>query len=216
VNGACPGGGWVDHRRWYERSWLAWALGGLMLLVAGLDLAFPAVAVLPSLVVLVMAAALLVGPRATAWLAVFATVLMVVGGAIHDDYAIANGWLDFAGVFVAGVIAVLLSLELDSQRERLVEREAQYRLLAENASDIVARVGLDGTLEWVSPSVRSVLGHEPESMVGTHPWDLIHPDDRAAAAANLADAALPGHRPVPLATRFRRADGTYVWLSASG
>ena len=205
----------MDHRRWHEGPWFAWALGGLMLLVAGLDLAFPSVAVLPALVVLVMAAALLVSWRATAWLAGLALVLMLIGGLAHGDYAGANGWINLVAIIVAGVIAVLLSLRLESQRGQVLEREAQYRLLAENASDIVARVALDGTLEWISPSVKSVLGHGPESLIGTHPWDLVHPDDRVAAAASLADAASPGHQPVPLVTRVLKSDGSYVWLSAS-
>ena len=204
----------MHQHRWYEGSWVAWAIGVLMLAVTALDLAFPLVAVLPALVVLVMVAALAVGPRATACLAGLAMVLMLVGALLHDDFATPNGWIELIGVIVAGAIAILLSLELASQRSRILERESQYRLLAENASDIVVRVALDGTLEWISPSVRTVLGYEPEALIGTHPWDLIHPDDQPAAANSLANAAQPGHIPAPLVTRFQRTDGSYVWLSA--
>ena len=206
----------MNHRRWYESAWVAWAIAGLMLLMAALDLAFPKVAVLPALVVLVMVSALLIGPRGTAWLAVLAVVLTVVGGLLHDDFAEVSGWIELVGILVAGLVAMVLSRELAAQRARILEREAQYRLLAENASDIVVLVGSDGTLEWISPSVRTVLGHEPGELVGTHPWDLIHPEDRAAAAESLAEAGRPGRDPEVLATRFRNSRGEYVWLSAKG
>ena len=39
------------------------------------------------------------------------------------------------------------------EHDDVVASEALFRLLAENASDIVARLNIDGTIEWVSPSV---------------------------------------------------------------
>lgn len=47
--------------------------------------------------------------------------------------------------------------------EALQER---YRLLAENASDLVFHRGLDGTLTWVSPSVTQMLGYTQEELLG--------------------------------------------------
>jgi diguanylate cyclase (GGDEF)-like protein/PAS domain S-box-containing protein len=94
--------------------------------------------------------------------------------------------------------------------------EDNYRLLAENASDIVLLVRTDGTLEWVSPSVGRTLGWDPENLLGTQPWELIHPDDQGPAIEALAVASEEGVVLPPIEVRVKRMDGTYQWMSALG
>lgn len=97
---------------------------------------------------------------------------------------------------------------------KAVGTEERYRLLAENASDIVCLVGIDGTLEWISPSVTRVLGWDPDALMGTQPWELVHPDDRAEALTALLQAETIG-RDLPDATlRFLTPGGDYRWLAA--
>ena len=60
----------------------------------------------------------------------------------------------------------------------LAEREALYRLLAENTSDIISRVAFDGTRSYVSPACRALLGYEPEELAGQHFFDDFHCDHR--------------------------------------
>ena len=94
----------------------------------------------------------------------------------------------------------------------LAEAEDQYRLLAENASDIVWRIDADSVIRWVSPSVHYVLGWPPEHLLGALPRDLTHPDDLPALAEHW-DAAAAGE-PIPsFETRVRTADGGYRWMS---
>jgi PAS domain S-box-containing protein len=54
------------------------------------------------------------------------------------------------------------------QTRELAEREALYRLLAENSSDIISRVSFDGKRSYVSPACWSVLGYKPEELAGRH------------------------------------------------
>jgi PAS domain S-box-containing protein/diguanylate cyclase (GGDEF)-like protein len=146
-----------------------------------------------------------------------ALVLLLAGlGALMLAAGVAPFLVMLLGLFVLGTAAILLAIGIKGQRDRILARESQYRLLAENASDVVVLVSLDGTLEWISPSVTRLLGYQPEGLVGTHPWDLVHPDDRSAAAESLAAAATPGAVPMPLASRFRKSDGSYMWLAAVG
>jgi diguanylate cyclase (GGDEF)-like protein/PAS domain S-box-containing protein len=49
---------------------------------------------------------------------------------------------------------------------QLAQSEEHYRLLSLNAYDTVIRVNDAGIMTWVSPSIRSILGHEPEDLVG--------------------------------------------------
>lgn len=87
-----------------------------------------------------------------------------------------------------GVVVGRVSAWQDIDAERgvrlaLEASEEQYRLLAENASDFVVYADLDGSLRWVSPSVRRILGWEPDALVGRAAVTLVHPDDLPTVAA---------------------------------
>ena len=71
--------------------------------------------------------------------------------------------------------------ELVASKAKLSESEAGYRLLAEYGSDMVARLGPDGTWQYVSPAAVQVLGRDPAAMLGCDPVEIVHPDDRAEA-----------------------------------
>lgn len=93
--------------------------------------------------------------------------------------------------------------------------DQHYRLLVENASDIVYEVGADGFVLWASPSVSRVMGWEPEDIIGRRPWDLVHPDDVPVAVASMSrvNATSADTR---LEIRLRDRTGRYHWMSAAG
>lgn len=101
-------------------------------------------------------------------------------------------------------------LEAEAQ---LGEVERRYRLLAENASDVVWERRADGAIVWASPSVEAVLGWKPAELIGTFPADVVHPDDLPrvnASMAGIVTNAAPLHA---LEGRFRTVDGRYLWMS---
>lgn len=102
-----------------------------------------------------------------------------------------------------------------SAHQALVESEERYRLLAVNATDLVFRTLPDGTITYVSPSVRTILGHPPRDLVGTGAWGMVHPDDLQAALQSL-ERTVAGERTVDERFRFRAQsdDGAYRWLEA--
>ena len=109
---------------------------------------------------------------------------------------------------------VLHGAARDVTREHeLVER---YRLLAENSSDIVTCINSQGQLEWVSASVEHILGWKVEELVVTLPWDILHPDDHAAAAEALTAAVDNPLERVSINLRIKSADGGWRWMSAVG
>jgi PAS domain S-box-containing protein len=59
----------------------------------------------------------------------------------------------------------------------LAEREAHFRRLIENASDMVLICDATGAITYVGPSVERLLGSTPEEMLGMRPQDNMHPDD---------------------------------------
>jgi diguanylate cyclase (GGDEF)-like protein/PAS domain S-box-containing protein len=148
---------------------------------------------------------------------------------VHDRkrYVRLDGSVFWADVSVSRVrdengepafnVAQILDItQVVAAQDALAASEERYRLLAENASDVVTLVNTDGTLEWVSPSVQTLIGWEPDEIIGTRPWDLVHPDDVAPAAQSMASAADPSTEPEKLTLRLKRPDGSYVWVSAAG
>lgn len=62
--------------------------------------------------------------------------------------------------------------------QQLLENEKQYRIIAENSSDIIAQYTLKGICEYVSPSVTRRLGYKVEEILGKSLIYFTHPDDR--------------------------------------
>ncbi len=99
-------------------------------------------------------------------------------------------------------------------QELVAASEESYRLLAENASDVVSRSDAEGIIRWVSPSVTEGFGWTPEQLVGRNSLDMIHPDDVPGASEKVRD--LSAGRNIINHVRFRCADGSYRWISAAG
>ncbi len=93
----------------------------------------------------------------------------------------------------------------------LRESEAQYRLLAEHATDLIARLSLRGVFIFVSPASLPLLGYLPEELVGRASPDYWHPEEHDSnLAAFEAIVSQPG--PQTVTHRMRHKDGHYVWL----
>ena len=97
--------------------------------------------------------------------------------------------------------------------KKLRSSEARYRLLAENIQDVITVFSADGKAVYSSPSIKTVLGYEPEEFCGTDLYALVHPEDRSGlenAMAVLMESGSVVHE-----ARFRTRNGRYVWLSTS-
>ncbi|MEH2044474.1 hybrid sensor histidine kinase/response regulator [Nostoc sp.] len=96
----------------------------------------------------------------------------------------------------------------------LRESEACFRLLAENSTDIISRHTVDGILLYVSPACYTVLGYQPEELVGHPSHELVHPDDLVEIARNYpVNGDLPDIYTVT--HRARHYEGHYIWLEAT-
>jgi PAS domain S-box-containing protein len=95
--------------------------------------------------------------------------------------------------------------------QMLAESEDRYRLLAENASDVVMLLTPSWSFEWVSGSVADVLGWQAPDLVGLRIEEFIHADDLDRFRLEVADAA-PGSA-ASVEFRFRRSDETYHWVA---
>lgn len=94
--------------------------------------------------------------------------------------------------------------------EALLESEARFRRLAENAHDLIYRYELDPVrgFSYVSQAVSHMLGYSPEEFYADPdiPRKLVHPDDLP-----IYDAARDQATSQPSSWRWRHKDGHEVW-----
>ena len=95
--------------------------------------------------------------------------------------------------------------------EALRQSEELYRLVVENASEMICFFAPEGGLGFASPSITDVLGYRPEEAVGWPFASFIHPDDLVEVGLHIT-AALRGERPAATPARVRHKDGHWVTL----
>src|SRR5688572_30375403 len=103
--------------------------------------------------------------------------------------------------------------ERDHMQKALLKSEAQFRLLAENASDMIVRLSTDGRMLYVSPASRTILDYTPEELTGTSTFNFIHEEDRPWVKALFEKDE--GKTSFTIAYRALHKDGHYIWLESS-
>jgi diguanylate cyclase (GGDEF)-like protein/PAS domain S-box-containing protein len=118
----------------------------------------------------------------------------------------ADGAPDCVAAFVQDLTA------LRDAESTLARREAKLEVFALRSSEWVLVLDSSGTLQYVSPSVGRLFGHDPEAITGQSGSDFMHPEDVAAARRGFdAVAATPGSSQT---AEFRviDADGRWHWV----
>ena len=105
-------------------------------------------------------------------------------------------------------------LEKERMQVQLYESEAQFRLLAENSSDMISRHDTAGNFLYVSPACRTILGFEPEELTGTSFMHLVHPDD-AKQFLDLLETPVWNDVTVTVEYRVRHKNSEYVWIETT-
>ncbi|APE31677.1 PAS domain-containing sensor histidine kinase [Halomonas aestuarii] len=111
--------------------------------------------------------------------------------------------------------------ELEADNAALVERNAtleeekrHYRWLADSTTDLISRHARDGTFLYASTACRSLLGYEPEELVGVCAYELFHPAD-LDDLLNKSPRVYYHDGFYQQTYRFRARDGHYVWFETT-
>ncbi len=122
-----------------------------------------------------------------------------------------DGWLHLVisvgAALALGLVGWRFAGEIRS-RQRATRR---YHLLAENSSDAIVCVGLDGRQSYVSPSFTRLTGWSVAEGMEYELQGLIHPEDREelhAVGARLRAGAVQATGRL----RHLRKDGSYIWV----
>ena len=106
----------------------------------------------------------------------------------------------------------------------LPEREARYRLLAENCTDMISTHTPEGVYLYVSPVCSILLGYEPDELLGHSVLEFCHPQDLVVMEqfAQNDTVTLREHSTQlkfpeieTVSYRVRHRQGYYIWLKAT-
>jgi diguanylate cyclase (GGDEF)-like protein/PAS domain S-box-containing protein len=118
---------------------------------------------------------------------------------------------------LSAVLVVLLVYQqwrLYQLRQRSAKREELFRIVAENAADMIALVDVKGRRLYNSPAYEKVLGYSAEELAKTSPFEQIHPEDRfnVLNASREARSTGVGQK---LEYRIRHKNGTWRVLEST-
>lgn len=151
--------------------------------------------------------------------------LMVLASKSQDD--VLAPWRHAAAtrmVFVLGLVLLIAVIGfylvrqlLHRQRmaQALVAKEANFRLLAEQSSDMVTRIGLDNRLIYVSPSCVRITGWSAEELLDTSALAGIHPDDVERVEQVIAALKNGEAEEARFVYRQRHRDKGEIWAEAA-
>ncbi len=112
----------------------------------------------------------------------------------------------------SGVVGILRDVEEEVRtRQSLEQLSERYRLVAQHATDVVVRAGVDNRIAWVFDSVTGLLGWKPDELEGHLFDELVHPDDarQIEAVRRVIARGGRGHAEI----RLRHRQGDYRWIA---
>ncbi|UPK26349.1 sensor domain-containing diguanylate cyclase [Bradyrhizobium sp. 195] len=151
--------------------------------------------------------------------------LMVLASKSQDD--VLAPWRSAAAARMTFVVGLVLLIAVIGyylvrqllQRQRtaqaLVAKEANFRLLAEQSSDMVTRIGLDNRLLYVSPSCARITGWSAEELLGTSALAGIHADDMERVEQAIAALRNGEAEEARFVYRQRHRDKGDIWAEAA-
>ncbi|MBK9180385.1 MAG: EAL domain-containing protein [Acidimicrobiales bacterium] len=153
--------------------------------------------------------------------ALFVPAVILVGAQLQGHSVSVPALVVYVGTVAA--LAVFRVRLLLAQHERaealsraaLADSEWRFRLFAENNTDVITRLDPAWNVLYVSPAVATVLGYEPDDVIGRPGWEFLHPDDlvtvldRRDRLSRRADSDRLVHR-------MRRASGGWCWVETIG
>ncbi len=132
------------------------------------------------------------------------------------------GWREMLPVAMALGLSMVFCLgraldtpSVQESKRRVKDSLDQFKVLAENVTDIITRTDLNGVYQYVSPASLAVLGYRPEEMIGMLRRDIMHPDSAEQAAAAGARMWADPSRSEVITSQARRKDGSWIWLQLS-
>jgi len=121
----------------------------------------------------------------------------------------------------AGGLAVAVQGVYDRSEKEIRQGEERYRLLAENATDMITRHNAKGRVLFASLAAKQILGDSNEQIAGNGLFERVHVADRPAYLSAFSQCV---QRSIPVSVEFRvmkkgsatagkdKEDNGYAWV----
>ncbi len=114
-----------------------------------------------------------------------------------------------------GIYLVRQLLERQRMAAILAAKEADFRLLAEESSDMVMRIGFDGRIIYVSPSCIRLVGWSAEQLGGTPALAGVNAEDLPHVERTVQALRQGEIEETRLVYRTRHRQGGEIWLETA-
>ena len=126
----------------------------------------------------------------------------------------------FVFIILLGYLTIRLSRQFKNWQTKVSLAELQFRRVVENSRDLIYQMNMrDGSYDYISPSVKELLGYEPEEFLkggAQFVLEKIHPDDVEMMQKELEKLfSEEMHEMIARDNEFRilTKDGRYKWLN---
>lgn len=154
------------------------------------------------------------GRLITGYAFIFWSLLNLISPIILGGSSVLPWAHSVGGLIRLFIAAGTLILYFENTRSDLINRDIQYRLFADNASDVTYSYQIypKSKITYISPSVLLLTGYSPEEYYtdNTFVFTLIHPDDHSLFEDFISN--LPKSIDSSLTLRLIRKDQTTLWL----
>ena len=114
-----------------------------------------------------------------------------------------------------GVMRTLaIRSKFEEAQARLRTSETQYKVLADNITDVIALNDLDGRRRYMSPSIEATMGYSVEELFETPNYTFLHPEDSPSVRRELAYLAEHGGEKT-LQYRVLHKNGSALWVETN-
>src|SRR5690606_29974900 len=121
----------------------------------------------------------------------------------------------YKGLAFVFVTSLMLYVLINNNLKKIKESEEKYRLLAENSKDLIYLIKPDSEIEYISPSVKDLLGYNENDVIGRKKYDFIHPDDLNNVQNGIKELLAGGTSKSPFKYRVKNAFNEYVWFESA-
>lgn len=116
---------------------------------------------------------------------------------------------------VVSIFGVIQDVSVQAAaQEAIRSSERQYRLLADNATDVILRTDNAGIVTYISPSCVELSGYTVDELLGRPCSDLIHPDDYGSVHAAHIVIITATEAAATVEYRLKHKEDGWRWLES--